>query len=389
MKTEDFMDLLTGVDDKYIQELYEESANSRPARKISRANIRWTRIAAIAAAFALIMLGSVLVFKYKTAPAVITPDETQQLNASHDASVVFTDDGSEAVILDVNPSIEIKLDLETNQVTQLIPLNEDAKELLTTQYINTSDLNDCMGILLGDLAEHSYITPTRNSVLVTVLNAEGEHAQKIADLITQDLEACAKQSNMSLSVLTQTLSSTEPYEKLANDYHISVGKAALINSITSTITEEDYDYSKLAAMNIQALNQVAEYLGNTMVRRVGYVAGGLNQEQLDLIGIAEMEFNSALELAQQITETYGKLVNANPSANDPMYYNYWINMEQTSTESGGSEWSLVLRDPSNTTGEALRFSMGGSSTQGNYNGPNLVERTIQGFFDFWSNFFPH
>ena len=60
MKTEDFMDLLNEVDDKFIQELYEETEFSKPAKKTSRTSIVWTRWAGIAAAFALIILGSVL-----------------------------------------------------------------------------------------------------------------------------------------------------------------------------------------------------------------------------------------------------------------------------------------------------------------------------------------
>ena len=85
MKTEDFMDLLNEVDDKFIQELYEETEFSKPAKKTSRTSIVWTRWAGIAAAFALIILGSVLLMKYKSAPTVIVPDSTQHLNDSRDS----------------------------------------------------------------------------------------------------------------------------------------------------------------------------------------------------------------------------------------------------------------------------------------------------------------
>ena len=112
MRTEDFMDLLNEVDDKFIQELYEETEFSRPAKKTSRASIVWTRWAAIAAAFALIIISSVVLMKYKSAPTVIVPDSSQHLNESMDSSVVYTDDGSPAVILDINPSIEIKINEE-------------------------------------------------------------------------------------------------------------------------------------------------------------------------------------------------------------------------------------------------------------------------------------
>ena len=153
MRTEDFMDLLNEVDDKFIQELYEETEFSRPAKKTSRASIVWTRWAAIAAAFALIIISSVVLMKYKSAPTVIVPDSSQHLNESMDSSVVYTDDGSPAVILDINPSIEIKINEENDQVSQLVPLNKDAEELLTNVLMTTTKVNDCVDLLLTDACD--------------------------------------------------------------------------------------------------------------------------------------------------------------------------------------------------------------------------------------------
>ena len=183
MKTEDFMDLLNEVDDKFIQELYEETEFSRPAKKTSRASIVWTRWAAIAAAFALIIISSVVLMKYKSAPTVIVPDSSQHLNESMDSSVVYTDDGSPAVILDINPSIEIKINEENDQVSQLVPLNKDAEELLTNVLMTTTKVNDCVDLLLTELSADSYITPTSNSILVTVVNGDEQQAKHLSDLM--------------------------------------------------------------------------------------------------------------------------------------------------------------------------------------------------------------
>ena len=357
MKTEDFMDLLNEVDDKFIQELYEETEFSKPAKKTSRTSIVWTRWAGIAAAFALIILGSVLLMKYKSAPTVIVPDSTQHLNDSMDSSVVYTDDGSPAVILDINPSIEIKIDEETEQVSQLIPLNKDAEELLTNVLMTTNNVSDCVDLLLTELSGESYITPTSNSILVTVVNGNEQQAQHLSDLMINGLQKSAKEEQMSLSIVTQYLPDPEQYGELAMQNEISVGKAALISSITENLNATDYDYTRLADMNIQALNQVADYV-SASINRIGNVAGDINEQQLDVIGIASMEIEAALQLAQDISETYAQLVDANPSANDPVNYNRRITMEQNAN----SEWSLVIRDPSSGQSQAVFSFSGGSSS---------------------------
>lgn len=381
MRTEDFMDLLNEVDDKFIQELYEETEFSKPAKKTSRTSIVWTRWAGIAAAFALIILGSVLLMKYKSAPTVIVPDSTQHLNDSMDSSVVYTDDGSPAVILDINPSIEIKIDEETEQVSQLIPLNKDAEELLTNVLMTTNNVSDCVDLLLTELSGESYITPTSNSILVTVVNGNEQQAQHLSDLMINGLQKSAKEEQMSLSIVTQYLPDPEQYGELAMQNEISVGKAALISSITENLNATDYDYTRLADMNIQALNQVADYV-SASINRIGNVAGDINEQQLDVIGIASMEIEAALQLAQDISETYAQLVEANPSANDPVNYNRWITMEQNAN----SEWSLVIRDPSSGQSQAVFSFSGGSSSADRV--PNIFEHAWHGFFDFWSSFLP-
>ena len=380
MRTEDFMDLLNEVDDKFIQELYEETEFSRPAKKTSRASIVWTRWAAIAAAFALILISSVVLMKYKSAPTVIVPDSTQHLNESMDSSVVYTDDGSPAVILDINPSIEIKINEENDQVSQLVPLNKDAEELLTNVLMTTTKVNDCVDLLLTELSADSYITPTSNSILVTVVNGDEQQAKHLSDLMVNGLQESARKGHMSLSILTQHLPDPVQYGDLAVQNEISVGKAALISSIADNLNATEYDYTRLADMNIQALNQVADYV-NTSISRIGNVAGDINKEQLDLIGIASMDLQNALQLAQDISETYAQLVNANPSANDPVNYNRWITMEQNAD----SEWSLVIRDP-NSSQAPVVFGFSGGSSSGR--APNIFEHAWKGFFDFWNAFLP-
>ena len=277
MRTEDFMDLLNEVDDKFIQELYEETEFSRPAKKTSRASIVWTRWAAIAAAFALIIISSVVLMKYKSAPTVIVPDSSQHLNESMDSSVVYTDDGSPAVILDINPSIEIKINEENDQVSQLVPLNKDAEELLTNVLMTTTKVNDCVDLLLTELSADSYITPTSNSILVTVVNGDEQQAKHLSDLMVNGLQESARKGHMSLSILTQHLPDPVQYGDLAVQNEISVGKAALISSIADNLNATEYDYTRLADMNIQALNQVADYV-NTSISRIGNVAGDIKNK---------------------------------------------------------------------------------------------------------------
>ena len=382
MKKEDFIDLLNDVDDKFISELYEETEHSKPAKKTTQKTIVWTRWCAIAAAIALVILGSITIHNYHSSPAVMPSESNSQPVGSHNSSVVYQNDGSEAVILDINPSIELKIDPESDTVSSIVPLNKDAESLLTTKYIGTDQLSECLGILLEDLSSNNYIQPTSNSILVSVVNGDSASAQEISDTVVKDLQQSAIDQNISLSIISQIIPNADEYNDFAESYMISVGKAALIKNITSDIKSEEFDYTQFAEMNIQTLNQIAEYIGNTTVNRLGYVSGAISGEQLDLIGIANMEIDQALNLAQEIVTTYGELVNANPNMNDPSFFNYQIVMEQITGKDGAPEWTLVAKS---LTDESANLIFGfGNNISDNQDG-NIIERTIQGWFDFWGH----
>lgn len=384
MKKDSFIDLLNNVDDKYISELYEETETTSTGKKTSRTVISWTRWGAIAAACILVILGTITIHNYHSSPAVVADGEHSAPIYTQDSSVVYNNDGSEAVILDINPSIQMKIEPGTSTVSALIPLNEDAENVLSTGYIGTNNLDECVGILLNDLYENNYITPTSNSVLISVVNGD-ESSSELLDTVVQDLQESAADQHMSISVLSQIIPDADTYIDLAEEYGISVGKAALITDLTSQVESDSFDYSQIAAMNIQMLNQIAQYMENETIVRSGYVSGSISEEQLDLIGIAEMDIQSALSYAQEIVNYYASLVQANPVMNDPSYFDYQIGMEQITNDNGLQEWTIVAKNLNDSTSNMI-FGM--SNNNESDHSKNIIERTIQGWFDFWSQFVP-
>ena len=383
MKKDSFIDLLNDVDDKFISELYEESVNSEPVRKTSRAVVSWTRWGAIAAALVLVIFGSVIIHNYHSSPAVVSDGNNSGQLYSQDSSVVYENDGSEAVILDINPSIQIKIDPTTDAVSSLIPLNKDAEDLLSSEYIATNELDECIGILLQDLSESNYITPTNNSVLVSVVNGD-ESSSVLLDNTIQYLQDSAADQHIALSVIRQFIPDADTYSDFAEEYKISVGKAALIDNLTKEISSDSFDYSELAAMNIQTLNLIAEYIGNSTIDRIGYVSGAISEEQIDLIGITDMEVQNALSYAQEIASNYASLVQANPTMNDPSFYDYQLAMEQI-MNNGIQEWTIIAKKL-NDASSNMTFGMSGGNSSNDEK--NIFERTIEGWFDFWSRFIP-
>lgn len=69
--------------------------------------------------------------------------------------------------MDVNPSIELKID-SNNRVIKVVANNADAETILQSMDITGSTLDTAVYAIIGSMTTHGYLTDATNSVLVSV-----------------------------------------------------------------------------------------------------------------------------------------------------------------------------------------------------------------------------
>ncbi|MBR5949534.1 MAG: PepSY domain-containing protein [Clostridia bacterium] len=206
-----------------------ESKNNRSASNRRRAP--WYAVAA--AALALVFLGG-----------VINTLGTKLLQRT----VSLT------VSLDVNPSIEIRLNRQ-ERVVAVVPLNEDAERIVGSMDFTGVPLDLTVNALIGSMVRNGYLGELANSVLVTVDEKDetraGELTRYLASVID---EALAPQGGG--AVIGFTAEHDSRLEGLAEKNGITLGKAMLIQKVIDTMPY--YGFDELTYLNINELNALLD-----------------------------------------------------------------------------------------------------------------------------------
>ncbi|MDO5445641.1 MAG: PepSY domain-containing protein [Eubacteriales bacterium] len=174
------------------------------------------------------------------------------------------------IMLDVNPSIEIRLN-RSEQVLSVLPLNEDAKVVVGDMDFSGSSLDVTVNALIGSMLRNGYISDIANSILVSVDSDDPADGQAIQTKLMTKIDAILESGNVSGAVLGQTVTNDEEILRLAEQYGITSGKAKLIWQITQQNTL--YSFADLVSLSINELNLISE-------------SGGTKLENIDSIGTA-------------------------------------------------------------------------------------------------------
>ncbi len=167
------------------------------------------------------------------------------------------------IVLDVNPSIEIRLNAK-EKVREVTAQNEDAVQILDGMDLKGTDLKVAVNALLGSLVKHGYIDDLANSILVTVENDDSQRGEQLQIEIVEEINRILSAQSIDGAVLSQNLPKTasdDTLQAMADKYGISMGKASLIQTLTTAnplLSEEG-----LAALSINELNLLLEAQDNT------------------------------------------------------------------------------------------------------------------------------
>lgn len=124
------------------------------------------------------------------------------------------------ITLDINPSIKLELDKD-NKVINMIALNEDAKDIVLSDYEGNS-LESVINEVTNKLIEKGYA----HDKLVILVGTSGTiTSNEVKDLIDKKLTT----DNIDYSVMIPEISDTS--SKLAKEYNITESKAAYLEEV--------------------------------------------------------------------------------------------------------------------------------------------------------------
>ena len=193
---------------------------------------KWTSL--IAACFAVMLLGGGLHY--------------QQTNAV--ASVVS---------LDVNPSIELKVN-RSEKVLVCTPFNEDAKAILADMGggadLKGAKLDVAVNAIVGSLVRNGYLNSISSAIMISVEDKDTARAEKLQRELTSAVGGVLQTSEAKAAILTQTLTQDAGLEQQARENSISTGKAALVNRVLALNSALKFD--ALAKLSVEELKDLAE-----------------------------------------------------------------------------------------------------------------------------------
>jgi hypothetical protein len=244
------------------------------------------------------------------------------------------------VIMDVNPSMQFTLTPD-GTVDSVEPLNDDAKAILTGVDLKGMGCAEAMKIVVSALESGGYLTNMKNSVLLTVVGKDDADTQQVREKVIASMEYASSDSGFGVSILSQ-VADKEQYQAQAQQYDISIGKAALIDKIVSGT--DDYDYAELAKLNIHSLDQIMDYIGTDGVDRVGKVAGALADKVSSDLSISQLKPDEALDLAVALSDAYDEICKSNPLLDASTYTGYDFDLKQNKESDGSTSWTITAKN---------------------------------------------
>ena len=200
------------------------------------------------------------------------------------------------VSLDVNPSIELKVDKD-EEVISATGLNADGKKVLEGMDLEDTDLDVAVNAIIGSMLKHGYLSEMQNSILLSVSGVEGYDANALETKLASEVNALLKDG----AVLSQNVTDADAsLVKKADEYGITVGKASLINEIVKN--SKTHSFEQLAGLTINELNLISEniklggiksegkasaksYIGKNAALSAALKAAGLTKDQVKNIEV--------------------------------------------------------------------------------------------------------
>ena len=250
------------------------------------------------------------------------------------------------VMLDVNPSLSMEVSAQ-ERVISVTPFNQDAEVIIGEMDLTGTDLDVAVNALIGSMLQNGYLSDLQNAILVSVENQDAAKSAQLQQHLTDTINSVFQGGQLEGAVLSQTVTESAELNALAQQYGISIGKAALIQEVVtqdSTLT-----FASLAPLSVNEIALIAEsrHLAAQSVTQTGTASA-------KAYITAEEARNAALTHAGVSESDVAQLEIEFDSEDGMMVY-------EVEFYANGAEYDY---DINARTGEVVKFSREGGSSAG-------------------------
>ncbi len=159
---------------------------------------------------------------------------------------------TQAVIaFDVNPSIELSVNRQ-EKILQVKPRNRQGETVIGDMKLKGVDLDVAVNALIGAMVRNGYITEIKNSILITVDSQNTEQGDRLQKRLANEVNELLHSFSLQAAILSQTSRADDHFRKLAAEYGISPGKAALIEQLVKH--DPTIHFADVARLSINDIN---------------------------------------------------------------------------------------------------------------------------------------
>ena len=209
-------------------------------------------------------------------------------------------------------NIQFIVDAEEN-VLSVEALNGDAEKVLGNMELKDTSLEVAVNAIIGSMLQKGYLGDLQNTILVSVENEDAAQGEVLQQKVTEAIANAVQNSSLDAAVLSQSICTDDAVlAAKAAEYHISLGKAVLIQEVIAqvpTLTFED-----LAPMSINeiALITVSKNVSIATVTQSGAASNKAYISQEKALNVvynhAGMTMEDVIEMEIEFDSKHGTLV---------------------------------------------------------------------------------
>lgn len=161
------------------------------------------------------------------------------------------------VSLDVNPSIELKVN-QKEKVLSCIPLNQEAEAVLSGMGggadLKGAKLEVAVNAVVGALVSSGYLDSLASAIMISVEDQDQDRAARLRQELTGTVDSVLQSQSSGAAVLSQTVDASADLDQQAREYHISTGKANLVNQVIAQ--NDSLSFDALAKLTVEELSDL-------------------------------------------------------------------------------------------------------------------------------------
>ena len=163
------------------------------------------------------------------------------------------------VSLDVNPSIELKVN-QKEKVLSCIPLNQEAEAVLSGMGggadLKGAKLEVAVNAVVGALVSSGYLDSLSSAIMISVEDQDQDRAARLRQELTGTVDSVLQSQSSGAAVLSQTVDASADLDQQAREYHISTGKANLVNQVIAQ--NDSLSFDALAKLTVEELSDLIQ-----------------------------------------------------------------------------------------------------------------------------------